>query len=96
MPLYFVEHRHTAETCPTQNREMLLMLGQLVSQENASKFGIKIRADVVHPGEHRMNMVLEADAREPVEKYMQPFGLVGSVDVKEVTTCEQVVASAKC
>jgi len=96
MPLYFVEHKHSAETCPTQNKEMMLMLGQHVSQETADQFGIKIHADVVHPGEHRMNMVLESPSQENVDRYMQPFTMVGSVDVKEVTTCEQVVASAQC
>lgn len=96
MPLFFVEHKHSAETCPTQNKEMMLMLGQHVSQETADQFGIKIHADVVHPGEHKMNMVLESATQESVEKYMQPFSMVGSVDVKLVTTCEQVVATAQC
>lgn len=96
MTLYFVEHQHSAETCPTQNRDMMLMLGQHVTQTNADTFGIKIHADVVHPGEHRMHMVLEAPERESIDKFMQPFGMVGSVDVKEVTTCEQVVETSTC
>jgi hypothetical protein len=96
MPLYLAEHQHSAETCPTKNRDMMLMLGQHVSQENADKFGIKIHSDVVLPGQHHMLMVLEADSQEPVDEYMQPFAMVGSVDVKEVHTCEQVVATATC
>ena len=96
MPLYFVEHKHTAETCPTLQPEMMAMLGKHVTQENADTFGIKILADVVHPGEHKMNMVLAADTQERVDKFVQPFGMVGSVDVKQVSTCEQVVASARC
>jgi hypothetical protein len=96
MPLYFVDHQHTADTCPTKNREMMLMLGQHVTQANADTFGIKILADVVHPGEHRLNMVLEAPSQEPVDRFVQPFGMVGTVAVKEVTTCEQVVATSVC
>lgn len=96
MTLYFIEHQHSAETCPTQNRDMMLMLGHHVTQANADGFGVKIHADVVHPGEHKMNMVLEADQRESIDNFMQPFGMVGSVHVKEVTTCEQVVATATC
>ena len=96
MSLYLVEHKHTAETCPTKNRDMMLMLGQHVTQETADKFGIKIQTDVVHPGEHRMMLVLEADSRQPVDEYLQPFTMVGTVDVKEVTTCEQVVETATC
>lgn len=96
MPLYFVEHAHTAQTCPTQDRQMMMMLGQHVSAENAKTFGIRILADVVHPGEHRMNMVLEAASQEPIDRFMEPFRMAGSVDVKEVVTCEQVVESATC
>jgi hypothetical protein len=96
MSLYLVEHQHSAETCPTKNRDMMLMLGQHVSQETADKFGIKIHSDVVLPGQHHMIMVLEADSQKPIDEYMQPFSMVGSVDVKEVKTCEQVVESATC
>ena len=96
MGLYFVEHSHTAEACPTQNRDMMLMLGKHVTQETADGFGIRIHADIVHPGEHRMNMVLEAPDEAKVREYVKPFGMVGTVAVKEVTTCEQVVATATC
>jgi uncharacterized protein with GYD domain len=75
---------------------MMLMLGQHVTQDTADKFGIKIHADVVHRGEHRMMMVLEAPGQKPVDEYMQPFGMVGTVDVKEVTTCEEVVRTETC
>jgi len=96
MALFLVEHQHSADTCPTKNREMMLMLGKHVTQETADQFGVRIQADVVHPGEHRMMMVLEAPEQSKVDAYMQPFGKVGSVDVKEVVTCEQVVETATC
>ncbi len=96
MPLYFVEHHHTAETCPTRQPEMIQMLGKHVTQSTADEYSIHIVADVVHPGEHWMNMVLEAPAQERVDEYMKPFGMVDTVSIKEVTTCEQVVATAKC
>jgi uncharacterized protein with GYD domain len=96
MPLYLADHRHTAETCPTQQPEMMQMLGQHVSQENAGKFGVTIQSDVVIPGDHHMMMVLVADSQEPIDKFMAPFAMVGSVEVTEVRTCEQVVASARC
>jgi len=96
MPLYLVEHRHTAETCPTKNREMMLMLGKHVTQPTADQFGIKIHSDVVHPGEHRMMLVLEAAEQSKVDEYVKPFGMVGTVEVKEVSTCEQVVETAVC
>ena len=96
MSLYFVEHRHTAETCPTQDRDMMIALGQHVTPDSAAKFGIKIIADVVHPGEHWMNMVLDAESEENVGEYMAPFAQVGSVSIKPVTTCEEVVKTSTC
>jgi len=96
MPLFFVEHKHTADTCPTKSRDMMLMLGKHVMQPTADQFGVKIHSDVVHPGEHRMMMVLEADEQAKVDEYVKPFGMVGSVDVKEVVTCEQVVETSTC
>lgn len=96
MALFLIEHRHSAATCPTKNREMMMMLGKHVTQPTADTFGVRIHADLVHPGEHRMMMVLEAATREPVENYMAPFKQVGTVDVKEVVTCEQVVETATC
>lgn len=96
MPLYFLEHRHTAETCPTAKPDMLRMLGAHVRPDNASKLDIKIHSDIVHPGEHRMMMVLEAPDQEPINEFARPFGMVGTVEVKEVTTCEEVVATAQC
>ncbi|HYM15407.1 MAG TPA: DUF3303 family protein [Dehalococcoidia bacterium] len=96
MPLYFADHKHTAETCPTRQPKMMQMLGQHVSQENASKFGITIHSDVVMPGEHHLMMVLAAPSQEPVDQFMQPFSMVGTVQVTEVRTCDQVVASGRC
>ena len=96
MPLYFVEHHHTAETCPTQQPEMMQMLGKHVTQPNADTYGITIQADVVHPGEHRMNMVLVAARRSPSTTSCSRSAWSAPYRVKEVTTCEQVVATAKC
>ena len=43
-----------------------------------------------------MMLVLEAPSQAAVDKYVEPFGMVGTVAVKEVTTCEQVVDTATC
>ena len=96
MSLYFVKHQHTAETCPTQQPDMMKMLGMHVTQMTADKYGITIQSDVVFPREHRMNLVLLAPSEEKVKEYVAPFGMVGSVEVREVSTCDEVVATAKC
>ena len=95
MPLYFVEHKHRDDTCPTQNKEMMAGLGQHVTQATADKYGVRIHSDVVHPGEHMLNLVLEADSPDKVASYMVPFMQVGSVMIKPVTTCEEVVRASR-
>ncbi len=96
MALFLMEHQHSAETCPTKSPEMMSMLGKHVMQMTADQFGIKIHADVVHPGEHRLLMVLEADSQAPVDEYVKPFGMVGTVAVKLMKSCEEVVETATC
>ena len=95
MPLYFVEHKHRDDTCPTQNKEMMAGLGVHVTQATADKYGVRIHSDVVHPGEHTLNLVLEADSPDKVASYMVPFMQVGSVMIKPVTTCEEVVRASR-
>ena len=80
------------------DRVLMVETGQFATlwKKMADKFGIKIHSDVVLPGQHHMLMVLEADSQKPIDEYMQPFSMVGSVDVKEVKTCEEVVETATC
>jgi hypothetical protein len=90
MALYLVQHTHSAEKCPTKNPEMVKQLSAHVTDANAQKFGVKIRADWVNDDEHTVVLVLESDSKDKVEKFAQPFGMVGSVTVKEGATCADV------
>lgn len=96
MALYFVEHQHREEVCPTGDVQMMMALGQHVTPENAAKFGVKIHSDIVLPGEHHLIMVLEADSPEKVTNFMLPFLQVGAVSFQQVKTCEEVVRTRKC
>ncbi|HZP25773.1 MAG TPA: DUF3303 family protein [Dehalococcoidia bacterium] len=91
MPLYVFEHQHTAETCPTNNEELMKQLAQHTTNETAATYGIRIDGEAVVTGEHRLIMILEADNLDRVNSYAQPFSMVGSVSVKPALTCEQVV-----
>ncbi len=91
MAIYFFAHQHTEETCPTQNREMMLQLAQHTTQDTAAKFDVRIHGEAVLPGEHRLMMILEAENSDKVRTYIQPFAMVGSVEVTPALTCEQVV-----
>ena len=90
MPLYLVQHTHTAESCPTKNPETVRQLSSHVTQSNASKYGVKILADWVYEPEHTVILVLEADSPEKATNFALPFLNVGSITIRAGATCEDV------
>ncbi len=96
MSLYFVRHQHSAETCPAKNPEMGQMLLQHLSKANARKFGVDLIGDAVLDGQHTLVLIAEAEDREYLENYMQPFAMAGSVEILAASTCEAVVERQGC
>lgn len=96
MSLYFVHHQHAAETCPAKDPNMGQMLLQHVSRPNARKFGVEILADGVLDGKHTFVLIVEAERKESIEQFMQPFYQAGSVEIHPASTCEAVVERAGC
>jgi hypothetical protein len=96
MALYYVNHQHTAETCPARDPQMGNMLLQHISPLNARKFGVKIVGDAVLDGQHTFVLLLEADDPAKIEQFMQPFAMAGSVDIQPASHCETVVERAGC
>ncbi|MFQ5879280.1 MAG: DUF3303 domain-containing protein [Dehalococcoidia bacterium] len=96
MPLYEVQHNHSAESCPASQREMAQALLSHLAPANAEKYGVKIHADYVLPGEHTLILVLEADGPDKVTNFALPFLQTGSISVRAVSTCEQVVEAGRC
>ena len=96
MSLYFVRHQHDAETCPAKNPEMGQMLVQHVNKSNARKFGVDLIGDAVLDGQHTFVLILEAEDREYIENFMQPFAMAGSVEITPASTCETVVERQGC
>lgn len=90
MPLYLVDHTHSAETCPTRNPDMVRQLAAHVSDESAAKFGVKILGDFVREEDHHVVLILEAGDEESVTKFAQPFSMAGPVTVQSGDTCQQV------
>src|SRR5215213_5385751 len=88
MPLFLIDHHHTAETCPTNNLDMVRGLRAHVSAENARSMGINLLADWVNEAEHHVVMVVETDAQSKAEAFAAPFGMNGSVSVQIGMTCE--------
>jgi hypothetical protein len=96
MSLYFVRHQHSADTCPAKNPEMGQMLLTHLSPANARKFGISIQGDVVLDNQHTLVLILEAEQKEHVTNFMQPFEMAGSVEIWPASSCEVVVDRAGC
>jgi len=90
MPMYLVDHTHTAETCPTQNPDMVRQLAAHVTDEGAAKFGVKLLGDFVREQEHHVVLILEADSQDKVENFAQPFKNAGPVTIQSGGTCQDV------
>ncbi len=88
MSIYLVEHQHTDATCPAQSPESAKMMESLVlGKERLTQLGVKVVEDCKVRGEHRLLILVEAEARQNAEKYAEPFKMVGPTDVHDLTTC---------
>ena len=90
MPLFLIDHRHTDDTCPTRNPDLVRALRSHVTPENAQSLGVPLLADWVNEPDHHVVIVVETDTLAAAEGFAAPFGQVGSVDVTLGLTCEQV------
>ena len=94
MPLFVVQHTHDPAVCPAPNREVgEQLLGVLAA---ALVAGVTIHAEAVVDGEHELNMIVGAQDAATVEQFMQPFGQLGTVSVRQASACEQVVERGAC
>ncbi len=96
MSLYFVRHQHSAETCPAKDPQMGQMLLQHLTQTNARKLGVDLIGDAVLDGQHTLVLIAEAEDKEYLQNFMQPFAMAGSVEIVPASTCEAVVARQGC
>ncbi len=96
MSLYFVRHQHSAATCPAKNPEMGQMLLQHLTKANARKFGVDLIGDAVLDGQHTLVLIAEAEDKEYLQNFMQPFAMAGSVEILAASTCEAVVERQGC
>lgn len=96
MSLYFVRHQHSAETCPAKDPAMGQMLLEHLTVKNARKFGVDLLSDAVLDAQHTLVLIAEAEDLEYINNFMQPFAMVGSVEVVPASTCEAVVERQGC
>lgn len=96
MSLFFVKHQHSAETCPAKDPMMGSMLLSHISPGNARIYGVELQGDAVLDGQHTFVLIVDAQERELVEKFMQPFSQAGPVEISPASKCETVVERAGC
>ena len=96
MSLFFVRHQHSTNTCPAKDPEMGQILLSHLSPPNARKFGVSILGDAVLDNQHTMVLIVEANQKNSVEDFMQPFQMAGSVEIWPASSCEVVVDRAGC
>lgn len=96
MALFVAEHKHPADRCPAGNPQMAPFLLQILSNENASKHGLKIVGDAVAKGQHHLYVIMEGPNEGAVKQYLVPFAQAGSLEVIPASRCEEVVARGAC
>ena len=96
MPLYFVRHQHTAETCPAKDPAMAQALLEHLDRSNARRYGIELQAEAVLDAQHTLVLIAESEDVSFLEDYMAPFRQAGSVEILSASTCEAVVERHGC
>lgn len=96
MSLFVVRHQHSADRCPARDPKMGLMLLAHLQPANAAKYGVKVHGEAVVDGQHSLYMIVEADGREQVASFLQPFAQAGGVEIWPASPCEGVVQRGGC
>lgn len=90
MALFLVEHVHTPDKCPRRSPSLVGQLAEHLTKSNAENYGVKIVADWVNEDQHTVVLILEAHDQVTVAKYVAPFATVGSIIIREGTTCAEI------
>ncbi len=96
MPLYFVRHQHTPETCPARDPAMAQALLRHLDKNNARRCGVELHGEAVLDAQHTLVLIAESEDMSFVQDYMAPFGQAGSVEILSASTCEAVVERHGC
>jgi hypothetical protein len=96
MPLYVAEHEHPADRCPAGVPQMAPFLLKILSNEEASKHGLRIQGDAVARGKHHLYVIIEGPNEAAVKQYLAPFGQAGTLEVIPASHCEEVVPRGAC
>ncbi len=96
MNLFVVRHEHRPERCPAEDPAGASQLLHHLSRSNAARAGVRITAEAVVTGEHRMLLIVEAPGEREVREFMAPFERAGTVEVFPASSCARVAANGGC
>jgi hypothetical protein len=96
MPLFLVKHQHPADRCPAGDKDIATMLLSHLAADHAKKFGITIHGEAVVDHSHSLFLIVEAAAKESIDRFMQPFYQAGTVEIFPSSSCEMVVKRGTC
>ena len=96
MSLFVVQHRHEADRCPARDPRMAQMLLKHLSPQSTTSYGLTIHAEAVVNSAHTLFMIVDGADREGVDRFMQPFAQVGTVEILPASSCEAVVSRGGC
>jgi hypothetical protein len=96
MSLFIVRHVHPADRCPAKDEQAAAMLLKHLSPGTARTFGLTIRGEAVVNNAHTLYLIVDGPDRDSVQRFMEPFGQAGSVEILPASTCEDVAARGGC
>ncbi len=90
--LFLIRHTHTSEKCPgSKGAEVGKEFLKSLSEEEASKEGIKIIGSYIAPTEHMLLLVVDAENLRKVEGFtFDRLALVGKTKITPVLTIKEV------
>jgi hypothetical protein len=94
MSLFVVQHKHEAAMCPAGNPEVAPQLLKLLA--SAPQQGVTILAEAVVDAGHELDLIVDAPDSGTVDRFMGPFGQMGTVSVRPASHCEKVVERGSC
>lgn len=95
MALFVACHTHPPHSCPASADGGIALLTQ-VSAANAARYRVAICAEALIDDEHRILFVLDAAAREAVERFLAFLLPLGDLHVLPASTAEQAVSRGGC
>ncbi|WP_077966148.1 molybdopterin-dependent oxidoreductase [Ensifer adhaerens] len=93
MPLFIVNHQHSAETCPAGDPARGVMLLNHLSLSSAARHGVLIKGEAVAQGSNSLFLIVEAADEAVLQAFLAPLRQIGNVEVTAAMTCAAMVSS---